>query len=166
MDTLDFDRQTEDLISVDDKVVALVRWVGRGKTTGAQGEISIAMVWTIRDQAITRVEFFLDRAQALEAVGLSEKVDVVLRAAAELWHPNAELRDITFDEFRAEIEETVDCGTHIVCATRWVGRGSASGIAVDVSQVDVYEVRDGKIVRATLAYPDKATAIEAAGLSE
>ena len=111
--------------------------------------------------------------------------------AAEAWHPDAELRDLahavdttqtvngrdavlalwsqwreTFDEFRAEIEETVDCGTHVICATRWVGRGSASGVTVDVSQVDVYELRDGKIVRATLAYPDKATALEALGLSE
>ena len=72
MGTLDFDQQTEDLIDVDDKVVVLVRWVGRGKANGAQGELSMAMVWTIREQAITRVEFFLDRAQALEAVGLSE----------------------------------------------------------------------------------------------
>ena len=112
-------------------------------------------------------------------------------AAAAVWHPDAELGDLahavdteqmvkgrdavlalwsqwreTFDEFRAEIEETIDCGTHVVCVTRWVGRGSASGVTVDVSQVDVYEVRDGKIVRATLAYPDKATALEAVGLSE
>ena len=72
----------------------------------------------------------------------------------------------TFDEFRAEIEETVDCGAHVVCPTRWVGRGSASGVAVDVSQVDVYEVRDRTMVRATLAYPDTATAIEAVGLPE
>jgi ketosteroid isomerase-like protein len=72
MDTLDFDQQTEDLIAVDDKVVALVRWIGRGKTSGAQGEISMAIVWTVRDQAITRLDFFLDRAQALEAVGLRE----------------------------------------------------------------------------------------------
>ena len=111
--------------------------------------------------------------------------------ATAAWHPDAELRDLahavdteqtvkgrdavlalwlqwreTFDEFRADIEEIVDCGSQIVCATRWVGRGSASGVAVDVSQVDVYEVRDGRIVRATLAYPDKATALEAVGLSE
>ena len=72
MDTLDFDQQTEDLIDVDDKVVILVRWVGRGKASGAQGEISMAMLWTVRDQAITRLEFILDRAQALEAVGLPE----------------------------------------------------------------------------------------------
>jgi ketosteroid isomerase-like protein len=72
MDTLDFDQQTEELIPVDDKVVALVRWIGRGKTSGAQGEITMAMVWTVRDQAITSLEFFLDRAKALQAVGLSE----------------------------------------------------------------------------------------------
>ena len=72
MDTLDFDQQTEDLIPVDDKVVALVRWRGRGKASGAQGEISLAIVWTVRERAITRLEFFLDRAEALEAVGLAE----------------------------------------------------------------------------------------------
>jgi ketosteroid isomerase-like protein len=72
MDTLDFAQQTEDLIAVDDKVVTLVRWVGRGKTSGAQGELSMTMVWTIREQAITRVEFFLDHAEALEAAGLRE----------------------------------------------------------------------------------------------
>ena len=72
MGTLDFEQQTEDLIGVDDKVVVLVRWFGRGKASGAQGEISMAMLWTLREQAITRIEFFLDRAQALEAVGLRE----------------------------------------------------------------------------------------------
>lgn len=70
MDILDFDQQTEELIDADDKVVVLVRWVGRGKASGAQGEISMAMVWTVREQAITRVEFFLDRAEALEVAGL------------------------------------------------------------------------------------------------
>ena len=72
MDTLDFDQRTEDLIAVDDKVVALVRWIGRGKTSGAPGEISMAMIWTVRDGSITKIEFFLDRSQALAAVGLAE----------------------------------------------------------------------------------------------
>jgi len=72
MDTLDFDQRTEDLISVDDKVVALVRWSGRGRASGAQAEISMAVVYTVREQAITRVQFFLDRAEALKAAGLSQ----------------------------------------------------------------------------------------------
>jgi ketosteroid isomerase-like protein len=63
---------TEDLIFVGDNVVALVRWRGRGKASGAQGEISTAMVWTVREQTITSIEFYLDRARALEAVGLRE----------------------------------------------------------------------------------------------
>jgi hypothetical protein len=33
----------------------------------------MAMVWTVPEQAITGVEFFLDRAQAVEAVGLREE---------------------------------------------------------------------------------------------
>jgi uncharacterized protein len=68
MATLDFDQETEDVIDAGDKVVVLVRWVGRGKASGAQGEISMAMVWTVREQKVTRLEFFLDRARALEAV--------------------------------------------------------------------------------------------------
>jgi ketosteroid isomerase-like protein len=72
MDTLDFDQQTEDLIDVDDRVVALVRWRARGRASGAQGELSMAMVWTIRERTITSIEFFIDRAEALAAVGLSE----------------------------------------------------------------------------------------------
>jgi ketosteroid isomerase-like protein len=70
MDTLDFEQRTEELISVDDKVVALVRWRGRGRTSGAAAEIPMAIVWTVREQSITRIEFFLDRAKALEATGL------------------------------------------------------------------------------------------------
>ena len=73
MDTLDFDQETEDLIDADDKVVAFMRWRGRGRASGAQGELSMAIVWTVRERAITSVEFFLDRAAALEAVGLSPR---------------------------------------------------------------------------------------------
>ena len=70
MATLDFDQETEDLIDAGDRVIVLVRWVGRGKASGAQGELSMAMVWTVRERAITSVEFFLDRAEALDAAGL------------------------------------------------------------------------------------------------
>jgi ketosteroid isomerase-like protein len=72
----------------------------------------------------------------------------------------------SFDEFRADISEYIEVDDHVVCVTRWTGRGKASDAAVDVSQVDVYELRKGKIVRATLAYPDKAAALDAVGLRE
>lgn len=82
MDTLDFDQRTEDLIPVDDKVVALVHWRGRGRASGAQAEISMAIVYTVREQAITRVEFFLDRAEALKLVAGSSRPGWVRTPAA------------------------------------------------------------------------------------
>jgi ketosteroid isomerase-like protein len=110
---------------------------------------------------------------------------------AETLHPEVEFRDLahaadapetlkgaqallsllsewreSFDFFRAEISEYIEVGDHVVCVTCWTGRGKASDAAVDVSQVDLYELRDGKIVRATLAYPDRTTALEAVGLWE
>src|SRR3954453_8854877 len=110
---------------------------------------------------------------------------------AESLHPEVEFRDLAhaadtsetlrgrealgslwsewlqaFEVFRAEISEYLDSGDQVVCVTRWVGKGRTSDIAVDVFQVDVYELRDGKVIRVTLAYPDKATALEAVGLSE
>src|SRR5215212_5708712 len=88
-----------------------------------------------------------------------------IRGAQALLSLLSEWRE-SFDDFRAEISEHIEAGDHVVCITRWTGRGKASGAVVDVSQVDVYELRQGKIIRATLAYPDKATALEAVGLSQ
>ena len=101
---------------------------------------------------------FRDRAHAADASQTLKGTQALLSLLSE-WRES-------FDDFRAEISEYVDAGDHVVCVTRWTGRGKASDAAVDVSQVDVYELRQGKIVRATLAYPDKATALEAVGLSE
>ena len=88
---------------------------------------------------------------------------------AETWHPDAEFRDLahaadapetlkgtqavlsllsewreSFDDFRAEISEYIETGDNVVCVTRWTGRGKASDAIVDVSQVGVYELREGR----------------------
>jgi uncharacterized protein len=83
LDSFDFDQQTEELIEVDDKVVTLVKWRGQGKASGAQSEMELAIVWTVQERAITRVEFYIDRSQALEAVGLSEWENAEQRSLAE-----------------------------------------------------------------------------------
>jgi ketosteroid isomerase-like protein len=70
-----------------------------------------------------------------------------------------------FDELRADIEEYLDVGDHVLCATHWQGRGEASGASVDLRVTDVYEFRDGVIVRGTLGYPTREAALEALGLS-
>ena len=101
---------------------------------------------------------FRDHAHAAD-------VSEALKGAQALLSLLSEWRE-SFDEFRAEISEYIEAGDHVVCVTRWTGTGKASDAAVDVSQVDVYELRDGQIVQATLAYPDKATALQVLGLSE
>src|ERR1044072_9217386 len=101
---------------------------------------------------------FRDLAHAADAPETLKGAQALLSLLAE-WRGS-------FDVFRAEISKYIEVGDHVVCVTRWTGKGKASDAAVDVSQVDVYELRDGKIVRATLAYPDRTTALEAVGLWE
>jgi ketosteroid isomerase-like protein len=71
-----------------------------------------------------------------------------------------------FDELRADIEEYVDVPNAVICAAHWQGQGKTSGISIDVHQFDLYEFREGKVVRAVLGFRSKNDALEAAGLSE
>ena len=60
----------ERVIDADDRVVSLVRQIGRTKTGGVEIEASAGAVWTIRDGMLTRVEFHLDQEAALRAAGV------------------------------------------------------------------------------------------------
>jgi ketosteroid isomerase-like protein len=64
--------EIEDVIDAGDEVVVLPRDYAR--RPGMKVEVSVkgASVWTVRDGKVARVAFYLDRAQAFEAVGLSE----------------------------------------------------------------------------------------------
>jgi ketosteroid isomerase-like protein len=64
--------EVEDAIDVGDKVLLLVRDVGRLEADGYDVAINSAAVWTVRDGTIVRAEFHSDRAVALKAVGLEE----------------------------------------------------------------------------------------------
>jgi ketosteroid isomerase-like protein len=55
-----------------DKVVAHQRREMRGKASGASVVYSYWVVVTFRDGKVLRIEWFAERAKALEAVGLSE----------------------------------------------------------------------------------------------
>jgi ketosteroid isomerase-like protein len=71
-----------------------------------------------------------------------------------------------FDELRVDIGEYIDGPNAVICAAHWQGQGKASGISVDVHQFDLYEFRDGRVVRAVLGLRTRNEALEAAGLSE
>jgi ketosteroid isomerase-like protein len=64
--------ETEDVIDLGDRVLVLVRAFGR--LEGSQGEVenTSASLWSVRDGKIARVEFYVDRTEALKAAGLEE----------------------------------------------------------------------------------------------
>jgi ketosteroid isomerase-like protein len=63
----------EDFIDVgQDRVVAVTRWVGTGRTSGIAVANTIGFVYTLRDGLVVRQESFRNRDEALKAVGLAE----------------------------------------------------------------------------------------------
>ena len=64
----------EELVDAGDRVVALVRYSGRGRESGIEigGMGTDAQVWTLRNGKALRVQLYGGTADALEAAGLSE----------------------------------------------------------------------------------------------
>ena len=65
-------RRVELIDAGDDKVVAHMRGEMHGKASGASVAFSYWTVGTVRSGKMLRVEWFADRAEALEAAGLRE----------------------------------------------------------------------------------------------
>jgi uncharacterized protein len=68
----DFVFAADEYIPTGDRVLVLVTARGRGKGSSVEVEAHWAHLWTFREGRATRVEGFLDQAEALEAAGLSE----------------------------------------------------------------------------------------------
>jgi ketosteroid isomerase-like protein len=65
--------ELEQLIDVDNRVVALGQMTGRGRSTGVEATLPMAIVFTVGgDGKLIRYESFRDRHEALAAAGLSE----------------------------------------------------------------------------------------------
>jgi ketosteroid isomerase-like protein len=68
-----YDEIEEVFAAGDDRVVVLGREHGYRLDTGAEVTAESAGVYFLRDRKITRVEYYANRAEALEAVGLAEQ---------------------------------------------------------------------------------------------
>ncbi len=68
----DLSLEVEDLIEVEEVVVALLLLRIRPHASEAGLELRIAHLWTLRDGKLIRCEVFPERGKALEAAGLSE----------------------------------------------------------------------------------------------
>jgi len=63
----------DEFVDTGDRVVAIGRWIARGKGSGVEVDQPIADVFTLQGGRVVRCEIgFSDRAEALEAAGLSE----------------------------------------------------------------------------------------------
>jgi len=62
----------EELTEIGDSVIVAAKWRAEGKGSGALGERQVYDVWTFRGRRVVRLEFFSDRAEAVDAVGLRE----------------------------------------------------------------------------------------------
>jgi ketosteroid isomerase-like protein len=69
----EWQQELEEVIDCGEQVVALTRQHGEGSASRASVELEYAQVITVQEGQIVRVDVHLDRAQALEAVGLSEQ---------------------------------------------------------------------------------------------
>lgn len=56
----------------EDRLVVRLRVTARGKRSGIPVEQTNGQVWTLRDQTVLQIVSYLDPAEALAAVGLSE----------------------------------------------------------------------------------------------
>ena len=64
--------EIEELIDAGEHVVVIDRQSGRGKASGMPLQQSFAAVYTVRNGRVIRIAWFTNRAQALEAAGLTE----------------------------------------------------------------------------------------------
>jgi ketosteroid isomerase-like protein len=71
-----------------------------------------------------------------------------------------------FDDFSVEVYEYIDADPWVICDSHWKGSGKGSNLAIDLRCADATEVRDGKIARVILGYPDVATALKALALEK
>ena len=71
----------------------------------------------------------------------------------------------TWEEHSIAVEDLRVAGENVVCTVHISGRGRGSGVGVNLRVYSHWKVRDGRIVYA-FEYPDRASALEAAGLSE
>jgi uncharacterized protein len=75
--------------------------------------------------------------------------------------PNPRLRTWLsgWEHWRAEAEDYLEIGNHVVVLAAYHGRGKGSGVEIHAQGAHVFEVRDGKVVRLEI-FASRAKAIE------
>jgi uncharacterized protein len=72
----------------------------------------------------------------------------------------------TWEEIHTEPHELIDAGDQVVVVGKLVGTGKGSGVEVRRPTAQVFDVRNGHIVRWQLGFIERREALEAVGLRE
>ena len=158
----------EEVIEIGDSVVVAALWRAEGRESGVQGEKRVFDVWTFRGDKAIRIEFFSDRAEALQAVGLQSRSDNVALAHAVI--DAVEHRDV--DRLIELTDPDVEWRSAFVAGTGGVYRGHAGvreyvrdmNDAWDVVRLDVdHEIGVGDAVMfvGRIQYRGKGSGVEA-----
>jgi ketosteroid isomerase-like protein len=119
-------------------------------------------MWDNRDFSsipeIAHPEFVLDVTRNVFNPGVHRGVDGFARFVEQI--------DEVWENFDIEPEEFIDAGEHVVTAVRISGKGHGSGAGAEMRLFNIWTLRDGKVLRITGGYRDRAEVLEAAGLSE
>jgi hypothetical protein len=93
-------------------------------------------------------------------LGVHRGYEEVRSAFEDVWFAS-----FPFDEWELVIEDLIDHGDRVIAITRQRGRGTSSGVGVELQQAHITTVQDGKVVRFD-SYLDREKALKAAGLLE
>ena len=122
--------------------------------------------WAFTSGDPTRFFSLLDENIELDARGLADLPgavvagrgrEVVERYCREYWG--------TWAEYSAEPREFRDAGDDVIVDVHERGKGKGSGVPFEQKHVQVWTLRDRRLVR-WLLFADEADALEAVGLSE
>jgi ketosteroid isomerase-like protein len=68
----DYSAELKELVDADDQVVVVLHEIAKMRDTGVALDRDLVQLWTLRDRRATFLRVFKTKAEALEAVGLSE----------------------------------------------------------------------------------------------
>jgi ketosteroid isomerase-like protein len=133
----------------------------------------LGIIFTIRDGRVVSAEEYFDRAEALEAAGVSgsptsQENVVVVRALFETWNAGdmKGLRELYHPDVIVRAPEGwPEPGPFVGVVGRFIWHAAGRGPGADLEMTGVWTVRKGKVF-ATEFFWDHAEALEALGLSE
>ena len=110
--------------------------------------------WSLLDE---HVVWDLRQSQIVDLDGVYSGRDAVIEASRHYWG--------TWDDYRVVVEELIEAGSSVVVVGREIGRGKGSGVPIQRQVAQLWTLHRGRIIRWEI-FPDKAAALEAAGLWE